>query len=85
MTDTQSQEIPVLSEFDRHYLHRIMAGEGDWFSAKLLRFIRDSRPDRRNLERLRSVYPDHVAAVEYWYDHRADGGPYPGYLEFRRV
>jgi hypothetical protein len=73
-------EVLELSDFDRANVHRIMTGTGDWFSAKLLRFIRDSGADGKNLERLRQAFPDHCGAVEWWWNHRADEGPYPGYL-----
>lgn len=79
MAINQPDEVLELSDYDRAHVHDIMAGKGDWFSAKLLRFIRDSQPDRRNLERLRAAYPDHVAAAEWWWNNRADQGPYPGY------
>jgi len=51
-----------LSEFDRKNMERILAGEFDWFSAKLMRLIR--KADRENKERLRIAFPDHVQAYD---------------------
>jgi pyridoxal/pyridoxine/pyridoxamine kinase len=79
----EDTEVLMLSDYDRANIHRIMEGSGDWFSAQLLRFIRDSAPDRKNLERLRSAFPDHVEAVRWWWDHSSEEGPYPGYLNLK--
>lgn len=77
-------EVPELDTYERANVHRILAGHGEWFSARLLRFIKESAPDRRNLERLRLAFPDHVEAVRWWADHRADEGPYPSHLENKK-
>lgn len=53
-----------ISKFDRARIEQILAGDGEWFSAKLLRLI--AHCDSDNLETLRSVYPDHVEAYEEW-------------------
>lgn len=53
-----------LSDFDRRNIGPIMAGEGDWFSAVLLRLI--AKADLANRSRLRLVYPEHVQAYEEW-------------------
>lgn len=54
----------TISDYDRANMGKIVAGHGDWFSARLLRLIVKS--DAVNLEILRSVYPKHVQAYEEW-------------------
>lgn len=51
-----------LSQFDREHLAGIMVGEGDWFTAHLIRLIRKADPFNRAL--LRQGFPEEVAAVE---------------------
>ena len=51
-----------LSDFDRQNLASILAGSGDWFSAKLMRLI--MKADRENKEQLRLAFPDHVQAYD---------------------
>jgi len=41
---------------------RILAGDFDWFSAKLMRLI--MKADTDNKELLRQVFPDHVQAYD---------------------
>ena len=53
-----------LSDFDRSNVGEILAGHGDWWSADMLRLIKRSDRDHRNL--LRRVVPVHVWAVEQW-------------------
>jgi len=55
-----------ISEFDKAHVGDILAGHGDWFSAKLLRLIAES--DHDNREALREAYPGHVAAYEAWHN-----------------
>jgi hypothetical protein len=55
----------TLSPFDKANIGTIIAGEGEWFSAQLLRLI--ARADRPNRERLRTAFPEEVAAWEEWY------------------
>ena len=43
-------------------MDRLLAGYGDWFSAKLMRLI--MKADRENKERLRIAFPDHVQAYD---------------------
>lgn len=42
----------------------ILAGNGDWFTAYLLRLIK--KADRQNREKLNRIFPAEVAAVEEW-------------------
>lgn len=58
-----SPDHPGLSDFDKSRIEDILIDRfGDWFSAHLLRLIAISDP--LNTERLRSIYPEHVKAVE---------------------
>ena len=52
----------MLSPHDEANIGRILGGYGDWFSAHLLRLI--MKADSGNKERIRQVFPDHVAAYE---------------------
>lgn len=58
-----------LSEYDRNHIPAILAdAKGERyhsFSNQLLRLI--AKADQPNLERLRTVYPEHVEAYEDWY------------------
>ena len=58
----------TLSEYDRANVGAIIAGDGDWFSAQLLRLIR--KADFENRAKLRLGFPDHVAAIERWEEGR---------------
>ena len=53
-----------LSEFDREHMADIITGEGDWFTAHLLRLI--AKADLNNRARLRLAYPEEVEAYEQW-------------------
>lgn len=52
------------SAYDIAHIEDILYGEGDWFSAKLLRLI--AKADEDNLERLRKGFPRHVEVLELW-------------------
>jgi hypothetical protein len=52
----------MISNYDKKYIDNILTGEGDWFTARLLRLI--SRADQNNLELLRKGFPEEVEAVE---------------------
>jgi len=54
------------SEYDKANINAIMDGEGDWFSARLLRLF--PKADLGNLERFRMGFPAHVALYEKWRD-----------------
>src|SRR5689334_17981415 len=56
-----------LSKYDVENIHAIMAGEGTWFSAHLLRLI--AKADPVNRARLRAAFPNHVALCEWYWDH----------------
>lgn len=60
----------TVSDFDRAAIGSILMGEGDWFSARLIRLI--SKSDRANRELLRRVYPDHVKLVEEYIEGPQD-------------
>ncbi len=52
----------VLTDYDKTHVRDILAGEGNWFGAHLLRLIH--KADKGNLETLRKAYPEHVTAYE---------------------
>jgi hypothetical protein len=54
----------TISEYDKGNIGAILGGMGDWFSARLLRLLQSC--DYDNFETLRTVYPDHVEALEAW-------------------
>ena len=51
----------ALSDHDRAHVAEILRGQGDWFSAQLLRLIK--RSDHRRREQMRLAFPTHVDAV----------------------
>ena len=55
----------MLSDFDRAHVGDILAGNGDWFSAELLRLI--AKADTANRAKLRLGFPEHVQAYLDWY------------------
>lgn len=58
----------ALSEWDRDHVTEIMWGEGDWFTAHLLRLI--LKADDANTAKIAQVFPDEVALVEQWTQRR---------------
>lgn len=75
---------PEISEFDRENVGAIISGEGDWFSAHLLRLIHAS--DVENQARLGALYPHHLAAYMAWDARRnSDYGPKRFALEGKTV
>jgi len=54
----------MLSPYDKARFVDILHGEGDWFSAKLLRLI--AKADAENREKLRLGFPEEVAFYENW-------------------
>lgn len=58
----------MISEYDKAHIEDILAGEGDWFTAHLLRLI--AKADAQNRERIREGFPKEVEAYERW----ASGG-----------
>lgn len=53
-----------LSEYDREEIESILAGEGDWFTAQLLRLI--AKADYENRAKLAVVFPEEVREVELY-------------------
>lgn len=51
----------MLSQYDIDNCSKILLGEGDWFTAQLLRLI--AKGDIYNRRLLSEVYPDEVALV----------------------
>lgn len=60
----------MLSPYDVANIESILMGEGDWFTAQILRLI--SKADEYNRERLRLAYPAEVALWEKWYFKRPE-------------
>jgi hypothetical protein len=60
----QLVELDGPSAFDVQHMKDILAGMGDWWSARFLRLCAHS--DRTHLEALRRAAPAHVAAFERW-------------------
>lgn len=53
-----------LNNYDRDNIGSLLKGEGDWFTAQLLRLI--AKADTWNRARLRLAFPEEVAAYERW-------------------
>lgn len=51
-----------LSDFDREHVDLILDGQGDWFTAQLLRLI--MKADRTNREKLRVSFPEEVELID---------------------
>lgn len=58
------------SEYDRAHVGSIIAGDGTWFSAHVLRLC--AHADPVNLERIAIAFPDHVEAFKAWRDSPLD-------------
>ena len=55
-------KLSTMSNYDRQKIPEILAGEGTWFGAHLLRLI--AKADQNNIELIRKGFPDQVKAVE---------------------
>ena len=53
-----------LSTYDKANIGKIIAGDGDWFTARLLRLI--AAADMINRDRIRIAYPEEVSTFEKW-------------------
>jgi len=51
-----------MSNYDKTNIGSILAGEGSWFTANLIRLI--AKADERNLLRLSVAFPEEVDAVK---------------------
>lgn len=58
----------TISEYDRVHVEDILYGDGDWFTAQLLRLC--AKADSQNLEKIRTAFPDVVAAYLDWREGR---------------
>lgn len=54
----------MISPYDKARMADILAGEGDWFTAYLLRLI--AKADSANREKIRLGFPKEVDAYERW-------------------
>lgn len=55
----------MISNFDISNMHEILQGEGDWYSAHVLRFL-DAvlfKADSTNREKLFTAFPEHCAEL----------------------
>ncbi len=62
-----------LSDYDLAHMQEIIKdGLGNWYKARLLRFLHEvlSQADGNNLRRLRTAYPGTCAAYMAWYNGR---------------
>jgi len=50
-----------MSDYDKASIGEILAGDGDWYTAHLIRLI--AKADGNNLRKLARVYPDEVRTV----------------------
>lgn len=55
-----------MSEWDKANIQEILLGNGDWFTAQLIRLI--GKADEKNREKLRKGFPEVVQAVEDFYE-----------------
>jgi hypothetical protein len=53
-----------LSDFDREHLGSILDGNGDWFTAQLMRLI--AKADKENLAKLALTFPEEVHTYLDW-------------------
>lgn len=53
-----------LSDYDRRHIGSLVAGEGTWFTAKLLRLMAEADDEHR--ARIALGFPEEVAAYEAW-------------------
>lgn len=58
----------MISEYDKAHIPQILKGEGDWFTAHLLRLI--AKADLENRARLHRAFPDVVDAYLAFYNER---------------
>lgn len=62
------------SPHDYENIDAIMGGQGDWFSARLLRLF--AKADAENRAKLATIYPAHHALFLDWYlDREVPGVP----------
>ena len=56
----------MISEYDKNHVEEILRGEGDWFTAQLLRLI--AKADTQNRAKLKICFPNEVSAyMDYIY------------------
>jgi len=60
----------VISAYDKARMADIIAGNGDWFTAHLLRLI--AKADFENKAKLRLGFPDVVQAYDTWMESGGD-------------
>ena len=55
----------MISDYDKAHIYEILRGEGDWFTAQLLRLV--AKADIHNRGRLHEAFPEVVDAYLEWY------------------
>lgn len=58
----------TISDYDRVHIEDILYGDGDWFTAQLLRLC--AKADSENLTKLSCGFPDVVQAYLDWREGR---------------
>lgn len=60
----------MISDFDKANMADILAGNGDWFTAELLRLI--AKADFENKAKIRLGFPEVVQAYDAWMESGDD-------------
>jgi hypothetical protein len=60
----------MLSDYDRTHVKEILAGEGDWFHAILIRclYVLLKKADTHNSARLWYAFPEECKLIQDYYD-----------------
>jgi hypothetical protein len=56
--------ISMITDYDKAHISDILAGRGDWFTARLIRLI--AAADPINKAKLRRSFPEVVSAFDEW-------------------
>ena len=59
--------VDLMNDYDKAHIANILNGEGDWFTAQLLRLV--AKADTTNRGRLHEAFPEVVDAYLEWYYH----------------
>lgn len=68
-----------MTAYDVNNISKLLSGEGDWFTARLLRLLPNA--DEGNLRKLGSVYPDVVC----WFLNHKHGGVPPRFSDVSAI
>ena len=67
MDSSTTNDGSLISDYDKAHIESILNGEGDWFTAQLLRLV--AKADTANRGRLHEAFPEVVDAYLEWYYH----------------